>query len=131
MNGAQEAERAPLRLSSWSATFSIREVLLPMHPISYGARIPFMPTQVARLAKLRAVVAKLEREGLSSPKAQARYLGDVVTQRRLQAMLEGGRIDTLFAAHVEHVLLKPRGWMSESTEALSREHEIEHLSTMS
>ncbi|MGF6492778.1 hypothetical protein ABIE56_000935 [Luteibacter sp. 621] len=88
-----------------------------------------MPTQAARLAKLRAVITVLEREGMSSRKAQARYLGNVVTPRRLQAMLDGGRIDALFAAHVEHVLLKPRGWMSGGTEARSREHDIEDLST--
>lgn len=74
-----------------------------------------MPTQAARLAKLRAVIALLEREGLSSRRAQAQFLGNVVTPRRLQAMLDGGHINTLFAAHVEHVLSKPRGWMSEST----------------
>lgn len=76
-----------------------------------------MPTQAARVANLRAIIDLLEHDGLVSRQAQAQFFGDVVTARRLQSMLNGGHIDTLFAAHVEHVLFRPRGWMSEAHEA--------------
>ena len=79
-----------------------------------------MPVQAARLANLRSVIRLLEEEGLVTRQSQADYLDNAVTASRLQAMLDGSHIHTLFAEHVEHVLFKPRGWMSEchSAEAL-------------
>ncbi|MGN6482664.1 hypothetical protein [Luteibacter sp.] len=76
-----------------------------------------MPTQAARRANLRVVIEQLEQDGLSSREAQAHFLGEAVTARRLQAMLEGAYIDALFAGHIEHVLFKPRGWMSKEPSA--------------
>jgi hypothetical protein len=35
-----------------------------------------------------------------------------VTAKRLEAMLAGAYIPTLVAAHIEHVMFKPKGWMS-------------------
>ena len=71
-----------------------------------------MPVQAARLANLRSVIRLLEAEGLVTRQSQADYLDNAVTASRLQAMLDGSHIHTLFAEHVEHVLFKPRGWMS-------------------
>jgi 16S rRNA U516 pseudouridylate synthase RsuA-like enzyme len=73
-----------------------------------------MPVQAARLANLRSVIRLLEAEGLVTRQSQADYLDNAVTASRLQAMLDGSHIHTLFAEHVEHVLFKPRGWMSEA-----------------
>lgn len=72
-----------------------------------------MPIQAARLANLRDVIRLLEQDGLSTREAQVLFLGSPVTEFKLQAMLDGARIDTLFSEHVEHVLFKPSGWMSE------------------
>lgn len=73
-----------------------------------------MPVQAARLANLRAIVRLLEEDGLVTRESQAAFLENAVTAFKLQAMLDGARIDTLFAEHVEHVLFKPRGWLSET-----------------
>jgi hypothetical protein len=73
-----------------------------------------MPVQAARLANLRSVIRLLEEEGLVTRQSQADYLDNAVPASRLQAMLDGSHIHTLFAEHVEHVLFKPRGWMSEA-----------------
>src|SRR6187402_1278151 len=45
--------------------------------------------------------------------SQAAFPENAVTAYKLQAMLDGARIDTMCAEHVEHILFKPRGWMSE------------------
>jgi hypothetical protein len=71
-----------------------------------------MPTQAIRRAKLREALQELEREGYATREAQALYIGGSATARRLDAMLGGADIPVLFATHVEHVLFKPRGWMS-------------------
>jgi hypothetical protein len=73
-----------------------------------------MPVQVVRRANLRSIIRLLEEDGLVTRESQAIFLENAVTAFKLQAMLDGARIDTLFAEHVEHVLLKPRGWMSET-----------------
>lgn len=73
-----------------------------------------MPVQAARLANLRSILRLLEEDGLATRESQAAFLETAVTAYKLQAMLDGARIDTLFAEHVEHVLFKPRGWMSEA-----------------
>jgi hypothetical protein len=72
-----------------------------------------MPIQTARLANLRSVIRLLEQDGLVSRQAQVEFLDNPVTAEKLQTMLDGGHIGALFAEHVEHVLFKPRGWMSE------------------
>ncbi|WP_369927442.1 hypothetical protein [Xanthomonas sp. NCPPB 2632] len=72
-----------------------------------------MPIQTARRANLKALIDQLEADDVSTRQAQAVYLGRSVTARKLQAMLDGSHIDSLFAGHIEHVLLKPRGWMSD------------------
>lgn len=73
-----------------------------------------MPVQAARLANLRSVIRLLEEDGLATRDSQAAFLENAVTAFKLQAMLDGARIETLFAEHVEHVLFKPRGWMSKA-----------------
>lgn len=73
-----------------------------------------MPVQAARRANLRLVIRLLEEDGLVTRESQVDYLDNAVTASRLQAMLDGSHIHTLFAEHVEHVLFKPRGWMSEA-----------------
>jgi hypothetical protein len=45
--------------------------------------------------------------------SQAAFLENVVAAIKLQAMLDGAHIETLFSEHVEHVLFRPSGWMSE------------------
>lgn len=82
-----------------------------------------MPVQAARRANLRTVIRLLEEDGLITRTSQAAFLENAVTAFKLQAMLDGARIETLFAEHVEHVLFKPRGWMSEchSAEALDKD----------
>jgi len=72
-----------------------------------------MTVQTARLENLRSVIRLLEEDGFGTRQAQVAYLGNAVTAVKLQAMLDGSHIDALFADHVEHVLFKPRGWMSE------------------
>jgi hypothetical protein len=72
-----------------------------------------MPVQAARLANLRAVIRVLEQDGLCTRASQVAFLENAVSASRLQTMLDGGHIHALFAEHVEHVLFKPRGWMSE------------------
>ena len=72
-----------------------------------------MPSQAIRRANLRAILHRLASEGYGTREAQALYLGRAVTPNRLEAMLAGAEIPALFAAHVEHVLFKPKGWMSE------------------
>lgn len=72
-----------------------------------------MPFQAARHANLCAVIRLLEQDGLVTREAQVQFLGNPVTAFKLQAMLEGGWIGPMFAERVEHVLFKPRGWMSE------------------
>lgn len=72
-----------------------------------------MPTQAIRRANLRAILLRLASEGYGTREAQALYLGRSVTPNRLEAMLAGADIPALFAARIEHVLFKPKGWMSE------------------
>ncbi len=72
-----------------------------------------MPVQAARRANLRSIICLLEEDGLVTRQSQVEYLDSPVTASRLQAMLDGSHIHALFAEHVEHVLFKPRGWMSE------------------
>jgi len=72
-----------------------------------------MAIQTARLANLRAVIYRLEQNGMASRHAQVAFFGNTITPARLQSMLEGGPIGPLFAEHVEHALHKPKGWMSE------------------
>ncbi|WP_036114433.1 MULTISPECIES: hypothetical protein [Luteibacter] len=83
-----------------------------------------MTTQLHRHANLRTILTELEREGYTTREAQALYLGRVVTPARLDSMLAGADIPTLVAAHIEHVLFKPRGWMSESHAKLSAPREF-------
>jgi hypothetical protein len=97
--GERIAARAPLRR--------------PPYPSSPANRVLVMPLQAARHANLCAVVRLLEQDGLVTREAQVQFLGNPVTAFKLQAMLDGGWIGPLFAERVEHVLLKPRGWMSE------------------
>lgn len=72
-----------------------------------------MPFQAARHANLCDVIRLLEQDGLVTREAQVQFLGNPVTAFKLQAMLDGGWIGPMFAERVEHVLSKPRGWMSE------------------
>jgi hypothetical protein len=71
-----------------------------------------MPTQAIRRAKLHEALQELKREGHATREAQALYIGGSATARRLDAMLGGADIPVLFVTHVEHVLFKPKGWMS-------------------
>jgi hypothetical protein len=77
-----------------------------------------MTVQSIRLANLRALVRKLVKEGLATREAQAEFLGNAASAYGLQKMLDGGAIPLLFAEHVEHVMFKPRGWMSENHEVI-------------
>ena len=71
-----------------------------------------MSVQNARRINLQRVLDQLERDGYATREAQALYIGGSATARRLDAMLAGADIAVLLATHVEHVLFKPRGWMS-------------------
>jgi hypothetical protein len=71
-----------------------------------------MSVQNARRINLQRALDQLERDGYTTREAQALYIGGSATARRLDAMLGGGDIPVLFATHIEHVLFKPRGWMS-------------------
>ncbi|MGE7136353.1 hypothetical protein ACQKIE_01870 [Luteibacter sp. NPDC031894] len=71
-----------------------------------------MPVQHARHINLRAVLAQLEREGISGYEDQAHHLGNVTAQR-LASMDQGAPIDVLFAEHVEWALNRRRGWMDD------------------
>jgi hypothetical protein len=77
-----------------------------------------MCVQAARRANLRNVIHLLELDGLSCREAQVQFLNNPVTAYKLQSMLDGAHIPTLFSTHVEHVLFKPRGWMSEPHEVI-------------
>ena len=72
-----------------------------------------MRTQDARHTKLIEILKQLEREGYCSRESQALYLGGSVTARRLEAMLAGADVPALFASRIEHVMFKPKGWMSQ------------------
>jgi hypothetical protein len=71
-----------------------------------------MPLQHARHTNLRAVLAQLDREGITGYAEQAEYLGSV-TPGHLAAMAGGDPIETLFSEHVEWALHRRRGWMDE------------------
>ncbi|MET0936889.1 MAG: hypothetical protein ABWX83_12915 [Luteibacter sp.] len=81
-------------------------------PVVLAAVVSAMSVQSARLENLRALVRQLEEAGCVTRAEQARYLGCATTARRLQTMLDGGHIHSLFAGHVDFVLAKPRGWFS-------------------
>ena len=80
-----------------------------------------MHTQRVRHVKLVQILEQLASEGYCSRESQALYLGGAVTARRLEAMLAGADIPALFASRIEHVMFKPKGWMSETqaTDALA------------
>lgn len=75
-----------------------------------------MPLQAIRRANLCEVIRQLERSGIVGWVALAERLDNPVTPARLQGMAEGREISAWFAAHVEHALGKPRGWMDEPRE---------------
>ena len=86
-----------------------------------------MHTQNVRHAKLLEVLTQLERDGYCSRESQAIYLGGAVTARRLEAMLAGADIPALFAGRIEHVMFKPRGWMSSPDKAEMSSPQLQRL----
>lgn len=72
-----------------------------------------MHTQRFRHVKLVEILEQLAREGYCSRESQALYLGGAVTARRLESMLAGADVPALFASRIEHVMFKPKGWMSQ------------------
>lgn len=80
-----------------------------------------MPVQSIRRANLHKIVQQLEHAGFGSRELQVLYLGRPVSARKLQAMLDGARIESMFAEHVEFVMERPRGWLSHAHEATEDE----------
>jgi len=83
-----------------------------------------MHTQSIRHVNLTKILEQLESEGYISRESQALYLGGAVTAGRLESMLAGADIPALFASRIEHVMFKPKGWMStpDTTNTPGREH---------
>ena len=81
--------------------------------------IDVMPIQTARFANLRRIIDALEQRGFLCRQSQANFLGTAASARALQSMLDGVPIPLLFAEHVEHLLSKPRGWMSQHHDDLN------------
>jgi hypothetical protein len=67
--------------------------------------------QRVRWTNLVHVLVSLEQDGHVEWDAKVAWFRGVVTPGRLAAMLTGSRIDPWFAAHIEHALGLPKGWM--------------------
>src|SRR3954468_11024107 len=70
-----------------------------------------MSLQRVRSRNMRALVSRLECEGVNGQDAVARYLGPAFTPKRLMAMLSGRYIDAMTIWALEHRLASPKGWL--------------------
>ncbi len=73
-----------------------------------------MQTMDIRRRNLTHIVELLRQEGLATPEAQTKFLGNVVTPAKLRLMVEASSpIPEIVARAIEHRLRLDRGWMDQ------------------